>query len=193
MLQQVMKWDRELFLWLNSFHTPWLDPIMYALTKPVVWIPLYVLLAYFIFRHYKNDGWFVLLGVAVTILLADRITSGLMKPYFARLRPSHEPLLENLVHIVKGYRGGLFGFASGHAANTVGVAVVLWLVLREHYRWAPFVFLWATIMVYTRIYLGVHYPGDIIVGAIVGFVCGICGYAVYRLGHRRWHRRKGIS
>jgi undecaprenyl-diphosphatase len=96
-----------------------------------------------------------------------------MKPFFGRLRPSHEPELEGLLHLVDGYRGGLYGFASSHAANTFGVAIFIWLSLRKHYRWIGVIFIWAILMSYTRIYLGVHYPTDILVGAIIGSLCGL--------------------
>jgi undecaprenyl-diphosphatase len=99
-----------------------------------------------------------------------------MKPVFARFRPSQEPTLEGLVHLVNGYKGGLYGFASSHAANTFGIAFFVWLTLRAHYRWIILIFAWAAFMTYTRIYLGVHYPGDIIVGAVVGFGSGWIGH-----------------
>jgi undecaprenyl-diphosphatase len=99
-----------------------------------------------------------------------------MKPFFERLRPSHDPSMQNLIHLVDDYRGGLYGFASSHAANTFGVALFVWLTLRPVYNWIFLIFLWAAVMTYTRIYLGVHYPGDIIVGALVGLVSGWVGF-----------------
>ena len=122
MLEQLKEWDLQLFLFLNQFHASWLDPVIFFITRTESWIPLYILLLYLIFRQYKKAGWLVLIGIVVTILLADQITSGLMKPFFLRLRPSHEPSLEGLLHLVNDYRGGTYGFASSHAANTTGVA-----------------------------------------------------------------------
>lgn len=124
------------------------------------------------------ETWMVLIGVALTILLADQITSTIMKPYFARLRPSHEPTLEGLLHIVNGYKGGLYGFASGHAANTFGTATFFYLLFRNKYWWVGLLFLWALLVTYTRLYLGVHYPSDILVGGIVGILSGTTGYLV---------------
>jgi undecaprenyl-diphosphatase len=175
-MDSIIELDKKLLLFLNSLHHPWLDPVMYYLTKTFFWLPLYVFMIFLIFKNYKSRGWYVLLGAAITVILADQITSSLMKPFFARFRPSHEPTLKGLVHIINDYRGGLYGFASSHAANTFGTALFVWLVLRPYYKWIGWVFLWAALMTYTRIYLGVHYPGDIIVGAIVGLTSGWIGF-----------------
>ena len=99
-----------------------------------------------------------------------------MKPYFARLRPSREPTLEGLIHLVEGYKGGQFGFASSHAANTFGLATFFYLAFGKTKRWVVWLFVWAAFMTYTRIYLGVHYPGDILVGSIVGVVSAFVGF-----------------
>lgn len=175
-MEQLLTWDKELLLWLNSFHAPWLDPMMFWTTKTFFWLPLYALLIFLVFKHYKTEGWFVLLGAAVVVLLCDQITSTFMKPFFERLRPSHEPSLQGLLHIVNGYRGGRYGFSSGHAANTLGTAFFVWLSLRGRVRLIGIIFLWAALMTYTRIYLGVHYPGDILVGACIGLACGWLGF-----------------
>jgi undecaprenyl-diphosphatase len=185
-MTKIMEWDRELFLWLNGFHTPWLDDVMYLMTKTIFWLPLYLLLLYVIFKNYRVDGLFILIGLGVAIALANTITSELMKPYFARLRPSHEPTLDKLIHIINGYRGGQYGFASSHAANTFASAVMLWLVFKKTYRWFGLIFLWAVLATYTRIYLGVHYPGDIIIGLFIGGACGCLGFLIFKALRTRW-------
>ncbi len=179
MIEQLKKWDEATLLFLNGFHTDALDPIMFVVTRTDFWIPLYLLLTFLIFRNYKKEGWMIMAGIALAVLLADQITSGLMKPLFQRLRPSNEPSLRGLVHIVNEYYGGLYGFASSHAANTTAVALMVYLVLKDFYKMIWLVFGWTFIMCYTRIYLGVHYPGDILVGAIVGLFAGFAGYKFY--------------
>lgn len=153
---------------------------MLLITKTQFWTPLYLLLIYLIFKKYNTEGWIILAGAAMALLLSDQITSSLMKPFFERLRPSQEPSLQGIVHLVDGYKGGLYGFASGHAANTFATAFFVWLLFKNQYRWIWIIFMWASLMTYTRIYLGVHYPGDILAGAAIGILCGYAGYRFYR-------------
>src|SRR5687768_11205946 len=108
MIDELIELDKKLFLSLNGYHIEWLDPIMYWATNKMTWLPLYVLLMYFIVKDYRKETWIVLISMTLTIVLADQITSTLMKPYFARLRPTHDPTLSGLVHIVNGYKGGKF-------------------------------------------------------------------------------------
>jgi undecaprenyl-diphosphatase len=177
-MEQLLELDRDLLLFLNGLHSAFMDPIMYFLTEIYAWLPLYIFLIFLLFKNYKKDTWWILLGVTITILLCDRITSGFMKPFFARPRPSHEPSLEGLLHIVNGYKGGMYGFASGHSANTFGIAFFVWLTLRPYYKWIGLIFVWAVVMTYTRIYLGVHYPTDILVGGTIGIICGWISYRI---------------
>lgn len=180
MLETLLDWDRQLLIALNSWHTPWLDPVMFYTSKTLFWLPLYLFLVYLLIRFYKKDFWIPLAGIVLTLLLSDQITSSIMKPYFERLRPSQEPSLAGIIHLVDGYKGGLYGFASSHAANTFGTAMFFSLVLIKRTRWILMLFVWATGMTYTRIYLGVHYPGDILVGMTVGLMSGWLGYQLYR-------------
>jgi undecaprenyl-diphosphatase len=191
-MEQLLTWDKELLLWLNSFHSPWLDPIMFWITKTFFWSPLYCFLIFLVFKHYKKEGWFIVAGAALTVLLCDQITSSLMKPFFERLRPSHDPTLEGLLHHVNNYRGGLYGFSSGHAANTFGVSLFVWLGLRTHINWIWTIFIWAALMTYTRIYLGVHFPGDILVGGLIGLLCGGFSFKISQRLLQRHRNRKGL-
>lgn len=178
MIEELIELDKRVLIFLNSFHSPLLDPVMIMITKTFFWLPLYLFLIFLLFRKFKREAWFILIGAAITILLSDQITSTLMKPFFARLRPSHDPSIQELLHMVDGYRGGLYGFSSGHAANTIGVSLFVWLTLRPVYRWIGLIFIWAILMTYTRIYLGVHYPGDILVGGSIGLICGWIGFTI---------------
>jgi len=166
---------------------------MFYATKTFFWLPLYLLLIFLIFKNYKQEGWFILIGAVVTIVLTDQITSSLMKPFFARLRPSQDPTLEGLVHLVNGYKGGLYGFASSHAANTFGTAIFSWLVLKSFYKRMGWIFVWAIFMTYTRIYLGVHFPGDILAGAIIGLICGWIGLKISQWLIARFGKNKIIT
>lgn len=186
MLEQLDAWDKQAIVFLNGFHADALDPVVYYLTKTEFWTPLYIFLIYLVFRNYKMEGWFVMAGATVCILLADRITAGLMKPFFERLRPSHNPELEGMLHLVNGYRGGLYGFASSHAANTTSVALFLFLLFRNRYRYIGWMFAWAALMCYTRIYLGVHYPGDILTGILVGLLSGLAAFRFYQWLKKRF-------
>jgi undecaprenyl-diphosphatase len=185
MLDQIIEWDKKLLLFLNSFHVDWLDPVMFQMTKTQFWVPLYFLLIYFVFKTYNNEGWIFIVGAALTIILCDQITNHLMKPYFERLRPSQDPGLLGLVHLVNDYKGGMYGFASSHAANTFGTATFISLTLNKEYKWIGLIFIWAALVTYTRIYLGVHFPGDIIVGGLIG---SFCGFASFRFS--KWLRKK---
>lgn len=176
-MEEILELDRQIFLELNSsFHNPWLDQLMMFLSMTTAWIPLYLFLLYLLIKNYGKQTWLILLAVALTILLADQITSSIMKPFFERLRPSHEPSLAERVYIVNQYRGGKFGFASSHAANTFGIATLMWLVLKAYRPWINLLFLWTVGVGYTRIYLGVHYPGDILAGFFIGFLCALAAF-----------------
>lgn len=179
MIDQLIEIDEQLFLVLNRMHESWLDPVMWLFSKTEASIPLYVLLLFHLYKVYREKTWTILLFVALLIIMTDQFTSGLMKPFFERLRPSHEPSLTGMVHIVNGYSGGSYGFASSHAANTFGIAMLLSCLLRKEKPWISWVFLWAAFVSYTRIYLGVHYPGDILVGALIGILFGWLVFKLY--------------
>jgi undecaprenyl-diphosphatase len=186
MIEKLIEWDKELLLLLNSFRASWLDPVALLLTETFFWLPLYLFLLYVVIKTFKKKSWIPLLGITLTIVLTDRVTSGFMKPFFQRLRPSRDPSLQGMVQLVTDfsgevYYGGLYGFASSHAANTFGTAFFFWLLFRKTKSWIVWLFPWAIVMTYTRIYLGAHYPGDIIVGGLVGLLCGWIGYQSQRL------------
>ena len=172
--------DHQLFLFLNGLHVDWLDPVMTFISSEKGWIPFYAVLLFLVFYKYRWKGLWVLLGVIVVITLSDQISAHVFKPIFHRLRPCYDPLIEDMVHLPKGKPGGHYGFISSHAANTFALASFIYMTMRKHYsKIGWLMFIWATLVAYSRIYMGVHFPGDVICGAAVGMILGFgIGYLV---------------
>ena len=187
MIEYLMALDEAIFLLLNGLHQDWLDPIMFTISGKLEWIPLYVFIVSWLIYKYKKAGLFALLALIITIIVTDQITSGFMKPFFERLRPSHDPDLKDIVHIINGYRGGLYSFASSHASNSFALATFLWLLLRKKERWAGYLFIWAAVVSYSRIYLGVHFPGDVVTGALVGVLTANLVFILYKKTLHKYH------
>ncbi len=152
---------------------------MWYVSRSSTWIPLYVLLVGLIVWKYRN--WktvlLILLGFGVAVGLADFTTSGIIKPLVSRLRPTHEPALEGMVHLVNGYTGGLYGFCSSHAANTMACGLLFSLLYKNKYATTGLM-IWVALNCYSRMYLGVHYPGDILCGLLIGALLAALVYVV---------------
>ena len=174
MIQSLIDFDVQLFLTLNGLHSPFWDPIMVFASGKLTWIPLYLAIIYYLYRKNQWRFLWILLGVGLAIALADLTSVHLFKNVFQRLRPCHNPDIKEMVNLVTGRCGGKFGFVSSHAANSFAVATLLLLSVKE--KWFTIsILVWAAVVSYSRVYLGVHYPGDILVGSILG-VC--IGFAV---------------
>lgn len=178
-LQGLIDVDTNIFLSINRMHTTFWDYFMSAYSGKWVWVPMYAALLYVMLR---NFSWKVTLmcaiGVALTITFADQVCATLIRPYVERMRPSNlnNPLSE-MVHIVNNHRGGRYGFPSCHASNTFGLAFYIFFVFRR--KWLTFYMMaWAFLTCYSRVYLGVHYPGDLLAGTLVG---ASGAYLMYRL------------
>ena len=172
--------DKQLIVWLNGNGDPYWDTFFWVYSGRFIWIPVGLA---FVFYFFQKGGWLrgllTLLTIVALIALCDRISSGFFKPTFERLRPARNPDLEPLLTIVNGYRGSRFGFVSSHAANSFGFATFMALLVRRRLLTVSLM-LWAVVNCYSRIYLGVHYPGDILCGALLGTSLAFAMYAVHR-------------
>ncbi len=185
MLEYLDQLDRTLFFILNEHHVWWLDQVMWYVSKMWVWIPVYVWMLFLIF---KKLGWrsflVFIFFVSLLLFITDFIAVFSIKSTVMRLRPTYHPEVMDRVKMVidengNFYRGGRFGFFSNHASNYFGVAVFFFLLMKPMKFWAVFLlFFWVTMIAYSRIYLGVHYPGDVIAGALYG---GLAAILIHRL------------
>lgn len=195
--------DQQWLLAINGWHAEWADVLMWYISKSTTWLPLYALLVGLVVYRFGIQWYLstqdipnspntpnyrytallrvfiVLAGFAVAVGLSDFVSSGIIKPWVCRLRPTHEPALAGMLHLVNGYTGGLYGFVSSHAANTIACALLFSLLYRNKYATVALM-LWVALNCYSRMYLGVHYPGDIIGGLLVGTLIAGMTYAVAR-------------
>ena len=172
-LQKILEIDTELFLYLNSFHNYFWDTIMLMVTRKETWAPLYLIIVYYFIKNYRSKSVLILLFLVLTVVASDQI-SVLIKESVQRLRPVHEPAIADMVHNVFR-KGGLHGFVSSHATNMFGIFVFTSRIFKNRSYFFMMLF-WAVIISYSRIYIGVHYPFDILGGALLGWLIGIIMY-----------------
>lgn len=190
-----MSIDQNIVLWVNGHNTAFLDELMWFISMPTTWIPLYVLLLCLLVFKVKDKSAIlkILIGFAVAVALSDYICSGVIKPLFQWPRPSHDSTMPAL-HKVHGYVGGEFGFCSSHAANSMAVALLFSLLYRKTIA-TVLLMIWVLVVCYSRIYLGAHYPIDIIAGLIIGSLFAVLVWLVLSIVYRvdEEELRKGDS
>jgi len=184
MLEFLGNLDTQLFIFLNSINSSFWDKIMWWISGSKSWIPMYAIIIIYIIYKFRWKAIVSLIFIAIVVTLADQISVHGFKEIFQRLRPCHTPELKDIVHLVNNKCGGKYGFVSSHAANTFAVAFFLSKLFKHKY-FSIFIFIWATIVSYSRIYLGVHFPFDVLGGAALG---SLIGYLVYLLHNFTLHK-----
>ena len=188
-MQTILQWDIALLKHINAqWHTPFLDGFLPACRNPNTWLPLYVFLVLFILINYKDSRWWWLGFAISTVIFTNFISSGLLKHNIIRLRPCNEPSFVGWIRLFKGiYLPQSSSFVSAHAANHFGMAMFFFITLHKQFKtWPWLFFLWAGTISYAQMYIGVHYPTDILCGAIIGLVTG------YLIG-RRFNNHYGLN
>lgn len=170
--------DERLLLLVNGSHTTWLNDFMWYATGTLPWMLFFASLLWLVVKsNERGQTLFVLLCLALALILSDQLAASVIKPWVARLRPTHDPLISAHIHVVRGYVGGLYSFPSNHAANTVALTTFMSLLVRHRYVTLSCL-TWALLSSYSRVYLGVHYPSDILCGALLGASLGVLMYYI---------------
>jgi undecaprenyl-diphosphatase len=187
MIEAINKFDHQLFLLIHQWRNLFLDETMPFITSKWIWIPLYAILIYLIWRRFGNQTITIIFTISVLILLSDQ-TSNLIKNEVARLRPCHDPTLQQLITTPAGC-GGFYGFVSAHAANSFALATFLFLLsaaqkgfsnVKKRRLWA-LLFPWALLICWSRIYMGVHFPFDLLGGCFIGAFYASILYMAYQM------------
>lgn len=192
MIDKLIHIDTEMLLAINGWHAPWADTLMWIISAKATWIPLYALLIGLLVWRYRKPAmtgvkWLqrvpacvvMIVVIAMAVGAADFIASGILKDLVARPRPTRVPELEGVLHLVNGYRSGQYGFVSSHAANTMACGLLFSLIWRNKIATCGLM-LWVAANCYSRMYLGVHYPTDIMGGLVVGALVAVGAYHVLR-------------
>ena len=178
LMQQLLSYDRDLFKLINyRWHNSFFDWLMPWLRNSNMWAPLYLFLLLFAVINYKKNGWWWILFAIITVALTDFISSTIIKHNIIRLRPCNNPAIADWVRVLVGYRPQSSSFTSSHATNHFGIAMFLYLTLKNNFgKWSLLFFLWAFSISFAQVYVGVHYPLDITCGAVIGILIGyLCG------------------
>lgn len=194
LLDLLDSYDKSLMLYLNYDGGSWLDSFWYTYSGKFIWIGVYAFILIKFFMSCRTQGkvdykalLILVLCTAAIIAMADQVASGIIKHAVERPRPSHSPEIQDMLHYVNNYRGGRFGFVSSHAANSIGLTVWLSLLFRS-WIFRGTIFIWSILTCYSRIYLGVHYPGDILGGLLVGICSALLIHYLYRRFTKQQHQ-----
>ena len=181
LLSMLKAMDTMVFLTVNSHHNAYFDSVMWLVSGKLIWVPMYVSLFFVLLKNYSYKVVFaILLAIGVVILFTDSFTAQVIRPWVCRLRPSNlDNPMSSMVHIVDDYRGGAYGFPSNHASNTWGLAFFITFLFRR-YKLTFFFFLWALLVCYSRMYLGVHYFGDLLIGGLLALAGASTVFYVFR-------------
>jgi undecaprenyl-diphosphatase len=178
MLDKILTLDKELLIFLNGLGSSTFDLFWMVITKQSNWTPFFLILLYLIFKKVGvKQTLYLLVFIIVLITISDQFTN-LVKETFQRLRPCSDPNINSLIRVVKPSE--TFSFFSGHASNSMAVSSFLYFILKDKFKYFGLLFLWPLIFAYSRIYLGLHYPTDIICGYIHGFILGFLFYKLFR-------------
>jgi len=175
-LDQLIGLDKSALIYLNNLGAPKWDTFWLFITNQYNWIPLFILMLFLIFKVYGlKKGLLILLIAAVLVAFTDQFVN-LIKHTFGRLRPNNDPSVKNLIRIL--YSPHSFSFVSGHATNSMANTIFIYLLLKRHFKYVWLFFIWPLVFAYSRVYLGVHYPIDILTGALLGMCLG---YGFYKI------------
>lgn len=189
MIDWLLEADTSTFLFLNGLHADWIDPVMNLITYKYTWFPFYAVIIGLLIYDLRKKAIVAIPAIVAVITASDQLASGGLKPGVMRLRPCHLPDIQELVHVVEGC-GGQYGFVSSHAANSFGLAAFLVLMYDQKYPAVRWMYVWAFVVSYSRIYVGVHYPLDLIVGAAIGIAFA---YVLFQIYDRYTNSAKWLS
>lgn len=185
MIEYLNDIDSTALLTVNGWNSAFQDAFWWMISAKWASVLLMLTLLWLLMHQNRRHALLTIVMLVLAFTVADQLSSGLIKHLVERPRPTHDPSLESLVHIVNGYRGGMYGFVSSHAANSFAAATLIALIIRYRVVLVS-LFSWSLLQCYSRVYLGVHYPGDILGGICVGIITGVLVWQLMRWIERRW-------